>query len=91
MVWFKQRVKVRNCIRKYTYRYFLIDDQAPMILSQLIKSLGNPHYLEAFGLFQFEAPQFTMRIFKNEAILTVIYKNESIDFDERLIESYIEE
>lgn len=89
MNWFKQKIKIRNCIRKKTYRYFLFEEQAPRILEQLTRRLGSPVFLEAFGLFQFEAPEFTMRMFKNEAVLTVIYKNDSIGADEILLADYI--
>lgn len=67
-----KRLKVRNCIRENTYRYYMDSEIFPRIWIHLEKCFGLAAEFGSPHLLQIQTPQFILRSSTKDATITFI-------------------
>tara|TARA_R110000868_G_scaffold75979_3_gene218898 strand:+ start:2445 stop:2738 length:294 start_codon:yes stop_codon:yes gene_type:complete len=84
-----KRIRVRNCIRKDTYRYYIPQSKYKDMMKSIEDSFGEIKKLGDFDLYQIDHGQVLMRFFPQECTLTLIKKNTFVVSTEEKIHSLI--
>lgn len=79
------RVKLRNCIRKDTYRYYLSDANSEYAWMKLQEVFGKAQKWGDIDIFVIENEKFIMRKAENENAFTLIRKKMFSSEDEAVI------
>ncbi|MDA8792357.1 hypothetical protein N9N67_03880 [Bacteriovoracaceae bacterium] len=83
------RRKLRNCIRKDTFRYYLENDKDNFIWKCIENKFGPIVDFPKFNLVQIENEKFIMRKSMNEDAFTLIRKKQFTPEDEVIIHQLI--
>ena len=79
------RKKLRNCIRKETYRYFFDKCGVEIIWPKLVDQIGNEKFNHYFHCKQLENEQALLRTILGSDCITVSYKkSQDKDFLNRI-------
>lgn len=76
MIELPYRCKVKSCIRKHAYKYFLFPDSASTIWRQLQEEFGPDSHIELFNIRQINREDVLLRYLKRDATITVIEKTD---------------
>ena len=81
------RVKVKNCIRENTYKYFLDQSTAHNSWLQLKNIFGNEKILSNFNLRQIETKAILLRFLERDSSITIVEKEQlPIDVKSQIFE-----
>lgn len=84
-----RRIKLRNCIRKNTYRYYFEDDDILSIWNEIQQVFGKAREWMGVGLLNIENDRLIIRKSLNECSFTLIKKKNFSDSDEEILHNIL--